>query len=79
MVICHAFENKDQPTLSTYLKKMKNHTGATAERALSLFETANVVPMSFSKLPRSMWNDALSFAIENQFWPIAFDLIDHAR
>ena len=79
MVLCHAFATEDQPTLSTYLQKMKNHTGATAERALSLFETVNVVPLSFSKNPRSMWNDAVSFAIENEFWPIVFDLIDHAR
>jgi len=79
MVICHAFATGDQPTLSTYLQKMKNHTGATAERALSLFETVNNGPMSFSKSPRSIWNDAVSFAIENEFWSIVFDLIDHAR
>ena len=35
--------------------------------------------MSFTKLPRAMWNDAMAFALENQFYSIVFDLIDHAR
>ena len=58
---------------------MRNHTGAIAERAISLFETEKVVAMSFTKLPRSMWNDAVAFGIENQCYPVVFDLIEYAR